>query len=67
MTTSEKYAELADGCIQRAFEEQDAPTKERLMAKGNTYATLSVAAAIRAQTELIRRNGPRSSVTGDLL
>lgn len=70
MTTSVEYEEKSLTCNDSLLPPTDYcydhHLNSNLMTRSQTYAILSVAAAIREQTELIRRNGPRSAITGDL-
>jgi hypothetical protein len=62
MTTSIEYEKKAQNEIDHI---DDIGMKAIELAK--IYAKLALAAATREQTEAMRKNGPRSSVTGDLL
>ena len=62
MTTSLEYEEKANYEIDHIDE-----LGMKAIEVANLYTKLAVAAAIREQTEVMRINGPRSAITGDLL
>ena len=62
MTTSLEYEKLAQYQIDHIADDG-----MKAVETARLYAMLAESAAIREQTEIIRKNGPRSSITGDLL